>query len=289
MSSSQHHTTGRDARRGALLLQLVALLFASLSSGRAETAMPGLVIQREIGETLVRAVLAFDGSGTVQGSVTDRETACAGQHLDKPRLAVVAGAPRPLELEACRQTTGSEVLAMTIGYQAVALVVPADAPAFPLGVTDLFRAVAGHSDQRPFPVVWRDVDPNLPALPIGFLAPPIGSVASRLFDTYVMEPACSRLRGTHAPFELARRMEYCIRLRADPSIVLRNGGSDEIADWAKSAPAGRPAVVSLAELRQLDQIVVAAAARWRSARPGQYRVRSLSRGREDCAAYRAAT
>ena len=51
---------------------------------------------------------------------------------------------------------------MTIGYQAVALVVPADAPAFPLGVTDLFRAVAGHSDQRPFPVVWRDVDPNLP-------------------------------------------------------------------------------------------------------------------------------
>src|SRR6185312_13211056 len=80
--------------------------------------------------------------------------------------------------------------------------------------------------------------------------------ATRLLDTYVMEPACGRTSGVRAPFERVSRSEFCGSLRGDGAIAQRKGNSGEIAAWAASAPAGQLAVVTLAELRKLDRFVV---------------------------------
>ena len=203
-----------------------------------------------------RAAQAADGAAGGRIVTTGIDAACAEQPSTAPRLALVTGQPRDVDLEACRQKAASDVLAVTIGYQAVALATPASGAAFALPSADLFRATAAHADASPVPAVWRDVDPNLPALKLGLLAAPIGSASNRLLNTYVMEPACSQQDGARLPFDAASRIAFCGTLRSDPAIV-RRGDDPAIADrviaaWAASAPAGQIAVVTLAELRKYD-------------------------------------
>lgn len=244
------YTAARGSRHARLLWRILVLLLAVPALARAGTPGIHLVIQYELGEALTTALLAFDGAAAIRPAA-----ACAEQRPGMPRLAVVAGQPGRLEIAACRRTAAAEILAVTIGFQAIALVTPVSGPAFPVHSSDLFHALAEHTGRRPIPAVWRDVSPNLPDLPIGFLAPPDGSLAGRLFTTYIMEPACIETRSASMPFELTGRMEFCGTLRTAPVILRRHGGGNTIADWAASALPGQLAVTTLAELRGLGRAV----------------------------------
>jgi phosphate transport system substrate-binding protein len=232
---------------------LALLLFAPLR-GYADTPGFVFVIQDELGTALIHAAQGDPPVGRVIAAPSG--AVCADQPADLPRLALVTGTPRPLDLDACRQKSTSDVLAITIGYQAIALVAPANARAFSLPAIALFHAVGAHADARIAPKLWRDVDPSLPALPLGLLAPADATATSRLLNTYVMEPACSADDGARVPFEATRRIAFCGTLRADPAIVQRKGDDQEITAWAASAPAGQLAVLTLAELRRFDRVVV---------------------------------
>jgi phosphate transport system substrate-binding protein len=242
-------------RRLASLVPLVASLLFLPSGARADAPAVMFALQTDLGPTLTGAVQV--PSGMVAGKLVadGAQVVCADQPSSLPRLAMVPGQPRPMDIDACRQSVAADVLAVTIGYQAVAVVTPATASVFPLQSADLFRAVSAHAGAQPVPAVWRDVDPNLPALPLGMLAPPADSASTRLLNAYVMEPACSQQDGARLPFEAASRIEFCGTLRADPAIVRRTD-AQAIAAWAASAPAGQIAVVTLAELRKLDRAVV---------------------------------
>lgn len=248
------HHAGPSVFRGGLI---AALLAFSLAAPPSAQAAPPLLVQGQPGEALGAAVLALDGMPPGQISPQAGAMACTEQPRAMPRLAVVTGQPRMLELKACQQSAGAEVLAVTIGYQAIVLVAPARAPAFAMRSADLFRAVTGHGRDGVAPAVWRDVNPALPDLPIGLLAPPAGSTASRLFRTYVMEPACGQVAGGSRPFELTTRIDYCAALRAAPGIAQRRGDTSAVLGWAASAPPGQFGVVSLAELRDIGADVVA--------------------------------
>jgi phosphate transport system substrate-binding protein len=233
------------------------MLFSIWTYAHADTAQPILMVQQDLGGMLADAIRA--GSASAAGHVTSggSAAACATQPAGMPRLVVVAGQPRKLEVEACRQNAASDVLAVTIGYQAVALVTPANAPVFRLRSADLFRAVAQHADDERPPTVWRDLNPDLPALGIGLLAPPAGSAAARLLNTYIMEPECTQMGGARLPFERDARIDYCGALRAAPTITRRKDGMSGLAAWAAASPAGQLAVVDLEELRRLDGAAVA--------------------------------
>ncbi len=235
---------------------LVAALLLLLPCAHAETPDFLLVVQQELDPALATAVRANgDGDkGTIR--IADIDAVCAEQPADTPRFALFAGRPQQADLDACHRTAASDVLAVTIGYQAVALVTPARSAAFPLHSTDLFRAVTAHADPQRVPAVWRDVTPKLPALPIGLFAPPEGSTADRLLDTYVMDPACGEQDGTRPPNDSIVQVDFCHALRAAPVVLRRKGNDHEVADWAASAAAGQLAVVSLAELRKLDHVVM---------------------------------
>jgi phosphate transport system substrate-binding protein len=233
---------------------LCALSLSNQHGARADSDVK-LFVDRSLGDALVSALRPVGGRGDAQ-LAGGNDAACAAQPAGTARLAVLARQPRPPEIETCQRQAGADVVTLTIGYQAVALVAPANAPVFPLQSSDLFRAVARNGGGSRAPAVWRDVDATLPALQVGFLAPPAGSSASRLLNSYVMEPACDQTRGGRMPFERANRAEFCSALRGDPGIKERRGGGQEVADWAASAPAGQVAVISVAELRALDQVVL---------------------------------
>ncbi len=260
----------RAKRRVAWCGQVAALLLCVAPGARADTQGAVLLLQANLGATLNAAAQATtapptNGAGTSRIVATGLDAACTEQPSTTPRLALVSGQPREADLEACRQKTASDVLAVTIGYQAVALVTPATGPVFSLSSADLFRAIAAHAELTPVPVAWRDVDPNLPALKLGLLAAPVGSASNRLLNTYVMEPACNQQDGARLPFDAAGRIAFCGTLRSDPAIVRRDDGpvlSDgtsadgAIAAWAAAAPAGQLAVVNLAEIRKYAGAVI---------------------------------
>jgi len=88
------------------------------------------------------------------------------------------------------------------------------------------------------------------------LLPPANSLTEHMFDTLVMEPGCNRVADDRAPFDQRARVVYCDTLRDDGQFPQRQGGAKDIANWAAAAPAGQVAIVSVAELRQLDRGVV---------------------------------
>jgi hypothetical protein len=89
-------------------------------------------------------------------------------------------------------------------------------------------------------------------LPIGLLAAPETSLARRLYNSYLNEPACETVHGNKLPFEEATRTAFCGRLRNDAAIATRRtGGEGDLRAWAAAAKSGRLAMVNLAELRRV--------------------------------------
>jgi len=240
-----------------MLWGLFALMFTAPQVAQAEPFDPAPVGQHPPVATPGLGLPTFAGLTAARKTAAAGDRGCAEWRAGSPRLVIVAGQPTPMEIETCRQTAAAAVLAMTIGYQAIVFVTPASASAFAIHLPELFRALAQHAGDQPAPANWSDVDPSLPNLSVGFLAPPVGSVASRLLSTYVMEPACSQLPDASVPFERASRLEYCGAVRNGPGIVRRPDTPTSLDDWAASASGGQLAAVNLAELRHLGRSVVA--------------------------------
>ncbi len=184
------------------------------------------------------------------------DLACAAAPTTAPRIALVAHVPSRAELEECGRNAAADVGSVGIGREAVAIVVPASAPVWSMHTAALFRAIGEHGGGKRSPANWSDVDPALPRLPIGLLAPPAGSRTEQLFAGLVMQTGCEAAAGARLPFDAQERAEFCNGLRQDIPVARRTGGADALKAWAAAAPAGQVAVVSLPELRQLDESVV---------------------------------
>src|SRR5579871_4114700 len=254
------------ARRGrrAIAGRLGAIVLATTSSlwlaagAAADTAGAWLFADRDIGESMTQAAAVI---GSRDGQVGDGAAAIAAacdQGLGPvPRIVLLS---RPLtgeETERCHRAADADLLAIVVGHQAVALVVPATAPVFAVAAPDLFAALGLHAAHaQAAPTAWNDVNPGYPKLPIGLLTPPAGSAAARLFDGRVLQPACGAAPVAGAPADPAARATYCGALRSDLAVVQRDGGVDAVAKWAASAPQGQLGVVTIDELRHLDTAVV---------------------------------
>src|SRR5262249_48320010 len=141
------------SRRSGLSRCLVALIIAASPVAHAEPLDPAHLARRP-NET-VRDGKAWTFSPL---TVAAGEAGCAERRAVPRCLVIVAGQPTPLEIEIRARTAAADILAVTIGYAAIALITPANAAAFAINSTDLFRAVAEHADSQPAPANWSDVD-----------------------------------------------------------------------------------------------------------------------------------
>ena len=246
------HTVGRIAVAALVCIAAQAL------APRVHAATQGVLLfaDRDLGDTLAQAVQAL-GSDTRRieiGPLAIR-TACATSFGPTPRLALTTRVPSRIEIDRCSETAAAEVTAVQVGRQAVALVTPANSPVWSISAAGLFRAIGQNSGETPHPATWSDVDPSYPHSPIGLLQPPSGSRAQRLFDSLILAPGCASASGARMPFELKNRITFCSAVRSDIPAAQRQGGAQDVATWAASAPPGQIAVVTINELRELDRRV----------------------------------
>jgi len=160
------------------------------------------------------------------------------------------------ERDRCAQATDAEVSVIEIGRQAVAVVVPSSSPVWAIDTAAVFRALGQNGGAGRRPASWDGIDPDYPKLPIGILLPPAESRAQRLFETLIMEQGCDKAASVGMPFDRADRAGYCGALRDDIPVAQRQDGAQDVANWAAAAQPGQIAIVSVAELRQLDRLVV---------------------------------
>ena len=246
-------------RYGCVKAWALALVCMVTMATPTIAASPQVVLfaDRDLGAGLTQAV----GKTSPDPQQTELKpsamaAACAGAPGVAPRLALLSRAPTRVELDRCAETASAEVNHVTLGRQAVALVVPIGSPVWSVDTSVVFRALGRNGPDAVKAKTWADLDPGYPALPIGVLMPPAGSRAGVLFDALVMEPGCNTLATARTPFERKSRASYCAALRNDIPLTQRQGEATDVGTWAAAAPAGQVAVVSVSELRQLDRSVV---------------------------------
>ena len=145
---------------------------------------------------------------------------------------------------------------MEIGHQAVALVVPMHSPVWALDTAAVFRALGRNSGGAAPARTWDAIDPSYPKLPIRVLLTSSESRVQRLFGSLIMEQGCDKAALIRIPFEREDRSGFCDGVREEVAVAQRRDSTQDVANWAADAPAGQIAVVSVAELRQLDRHVV---------------------------------
>lgn len=246
----------RGNRYLSIIAAFAGVLVLAMSCHQALAAAPPVLLfaDRDLGEAIASG-LATRGMPAPTLSDAAADQACAAIPAGVPRFALVSHVPSRTTVEACGRSAGADVSALKIGHQAVALVAPAGASVWSLRIATLYRAVGEHGASNRRPQSWSDVDPALPHLPIGLLAPPAGSRAEAMLQELVMVAGCASV-DPRLPFDLEERTAYCGKLRQDATTVRHSGNIDELETWATSAQPGQLAVVTLAELRQLSERVV---------------------------------
>jgi hypothetical protein len=244
----------RALHRTPLVMAALGLLALAPQAAAAPPPIPVLA-DSELGDALTQAVQNLGPNAPHIDVVPSASAvACAPTTGSTPRLALLARQALRPELDRCGQTSGAEVSTVQMGRQAVALVVPVSSPVWPLDSATVFRALGMHSGEAPHS--WNELNPAYPKLPVSLLLPPPNSTAGYLFGRLVMEPGCDHVADARAPFGQRDRLTWCGALRSDIQLPQRQGGAKDVAKWAATAPAGQAAIVSVAELRQLDRDVV---------------------------------
>jgi phosphate transport system substrate-binding protein len=239
-----------------LVMACISLLGTEMMAIAASPAVP-LFADRDLGEALAQAVGSLGPDAQrVDIRSSAGAAACATAPGAMPRLGLLARAPSHGELDRCAQAASAEVNVVEIGRQAVAVVVPIDSPVWAVDTGAVFRALGRNGGDTRHRTTWADVDPRYPKLPIGVLLPPAESRVQHLFDTLIMEAGCNSAANARTPFDRTNRTGFCAALRDDIPMTQRQYGVQDVATWAASAPAGQIAIVSVAELRQLDRRVV---------------------------------
>jgi phosphate transport system substrate-binding protein len=245
-------------RRWSIAFVLVAL--AAVGLVRSADAAPQpvrLFADHDLGDALIQAVQTPESDGRrLEVRPSASAAACSAAIGATPRLALLARTPSRTELDRCGQAISATVSTVEIGRQAVAVVVPINSPAWSVDATALFRALGQNNGGTQRASTWAGIDPSYPNLPIGLLLPPANSRTRRLFDSSIMQAGCERAANGRTPFDLKSRSDFCNALRSDIQISERDTGVDGVASWAAAAQPGQIAVVSVAELRQLDRRVV---------------------------------
>jgi phosphate transport system substrate-binding protein len=237
-------------------LACLVLLGPGQPAGAAQQGLP-LFADRDLGEALAQAVQNLGPNAQhIDIKPSAIAAACAAAPGTAPRLALLARNPTRAELDRCGQTASAEVTIVEIGRQAVAVVVPINSPVWSVNTAGLFRALGQNSGNTSRTTTWNEIDPSYPKLPIGLLLPPTNSRTWELFNALIMQSGCDRTATARMPFDLKSRAAYCAALRTDIQVSAREGGVQGIASWAAAALPGQIAIVSVAELRQLDHRVV---------------------------------
>ncbi|MFO1039272.1 MAG: substrate-binding domain-containing protein [Geminicoccaceae bacterium] len=167
-------------------------------------------------------------------------------------IALLPRTPTGEEIAACAPSA----VGMRIGRQAVYLAVRGESGLRSLTSDQLFRALVVRGPDAP--TTWKDVDADLPALPVRVLLPSEGSGLEKLFSTTILEAGCLRDPWFRTIYDPTVRHQACTAVRDDAAVARRTDIHD-VADWLKGGPEAAVAIMTAAEIdRMPDDVVVLA-------------------------------
>jgi hypothetical protein len=121
---------------------LVGALFSSPPSAHAAAQGLPLFAERSVDGALINAVQAFGvDPQLLPNERSVLQSGCALAPTNSPRLVLLTRAESAAELDRCRETAKAEVIAVPMGWQAVAVAVPVSSPIWSMQPDSLFRAL----------------------------------------------------------------------------------------------------------------------------------------------------
>jgi phosphate transport system substrate-binding protein len=118
---------------------------------------------------------------------------CSGVGADKPDIVNASRRMKASELELCTRNGVTQVIEVPIGIDGLTLIESAGRPTnFRLTARDVYAALAANPFGRPQQARnWRDVNPQLPNVPIRVYGPPPTSGTRDSFSELIMEKGCN--------------------------------------------------------------------------------------------------
>lgn len=154
---------------------------------------------------------------------------CSGLGLETPDIAMASRPMKAAERASCQAQGVTAIREVQIGYDGIVFANARGAPGFALRTLDLYLALAkdvpdpaGRLRLVPNPYHrWREVNPNLPDLPIRVLGPPPTSGTRDILVERVLEAACDRVTFLRALRRDApeQYLRHCHTLREDGAYV----------------------------------------------------------------------
>ena len=160
---------------------------------------------------------------------------CNGIGLDTPDFAMASRPMKGSERAACAGNHVEDIREIKIGYDGIVIANSRDAPRFMLSSDDLYRALAREvpSPSQPERLIanpyrsWREVNPDLPDLPIRILGPPPTSGTRDILAERLLQSVCLESAALRAMFDTDRAefRQHCHALREDGAFV--NAGEND--------------------------------------------------------------
>ena len=160
---------------------------------------------------------------------------CNGIGLDTPDIAMASRPMKDSERAACAGNHVEDIREIKIGYDGIVIANSRDAPRFMLSSDDLYRALAREvpSPSQPERLIanpyrsWREVNPDLPDLPIRILGPPPTSGTRDILAERLLQSVCLESAALRAMFDTDRAefKQHCHALREDGAFV--NAGEND--------------------------------------------------------------
>ena len=160
---------------------------------------------------------------------------CSGMGLATPDITMSSRPMKDTEREICIRNRVYDIREIKIGYDGIVLANAKSAPAFELSRRDLYLALArqlpaskGQAGLIDNPYQsWREINPELPDMPIRVLGPPPTSGTRDILLERLLEPGCRALPAVQMLFsskpELIKR--HCHELREDGAFI--NAGEND--------------------------------------------------------------
>ena len=158
---------------------------------------------------------------------------CSGGGLDTPDINNASRKIKPSEQEVCNKNGVDDILEITLGYDAIALIQPNSIPQINLSSEQIFLGLAtqvpsstGFLINNPYKT-WNQIDRSLPNIPIKVIGPAPLSGTRDTFIELVMEKACHNLYNKgKLKAEKENLARVCRSIRTDGAYI--NGGENYI-------------------------------------------------------------
>ncbi len=144
---------------------------------------------------------------------------CEGVGMERPDMTNASRRIKKSELEDCIENGVTQVIEVPVGIDGLVLVESATRPTgFSLTPADVYAALAASPFGKPQRArTWRDVNPNLPGIPILVYGPPTTSGTRDSFAELILEKGCDSDPAMKALKESDKdkHKEICTRIRED--------------------------------------------------------------------------